>query len=159
MILGIQEPKTEGEIAQIENDPDAHLHQLNDQTPEMFEAPSGETFQKVPYEHLWLTDGALFIGSVSFRFELNKILSDFGGHVGYGIRPSMSGKGYGNLALKLTLARAAKRGMDRLLITCSPENIASKKIIENNGGQFIGKSDNTHGFLYEAHKFLVPTDV
>ena len=41
--------------------------------------------------------------------------------------------------LKLALEKAAMINLDKVLITCDDDNIASTKIIENNGGIFESK--------------------
>lgn len=75
------------------------------------------------------------IGGISIRHNIdNEYLFNYGGHIGYGIRPSERNKGYGKLILKLGLAKIKKIGIDRVLITCFDNNIYSKKIIEDNGG-------------------------
>ena len=87
----------------------------------------------VPQTVYWLVDGNKFIGRVAIRHALNERLI-LVGHIGYAIRPSERGKGYGNLALKLALPKAKKLGIEKALITCAKDNIASRKIIEKNGG-------------------------
>ncbi len=57
-----------------------------------------------------------------------------GGHIGYAIRASMRGKGYGNKILELAIPEAKKLGIDRVLVTCDVTNLASRKIIEKNRG-------------------------
>ena len=42
--------------------------------------------------------------------------------------------GYGKLILELALEKAKELGLDRVLLTCNPDNIGSKKIIEAHGG-------------------------
>ena len=98
-----------------------------------------------------------FIGAVSFRHELNEMLQNFGGHVGYGVRPSLAGKGLATLALRLTRERAKRMGIKELLLTCSPDNPASRRVIEKNGGKFIDISDKTYGFKEICHRYSVPT--
>lgn len=83
-------------------------------------------------------DGYLY-GAVSFRHELNSYLEDFGGHIGYGIRKSEQGKGYGTLQLKLMLDILKHLDYDYVLVTCDEDNIRSKKVIEHNGGRLEGK--------------------
>lgn len=94
---------------------------------------------KVSESKLWLVDGDKFIGRVSIRHRLNKKLKQFGGHVGYVIRPSERKKGYGLKILKLSLYKAKHLGLDKVLVTCDDDNIASQKIIEKNGGQLKKK--------------------
>lgn len=95
--------------------------------------------EKVPESKLWLVDGDKFIGRVSIRHQLNKKLKQFGGHIGYVIRPSERKKGYGLKILKLSLYKAKYLGLDKVLVTCDDDNIASQKIIEKNGGQLRKK--------------------
>lgn len=90
----------------------------------------------VPATEFWIVDGDKFIGRVSIRHELNDYLTNFGGHIGYAIRPSERKKGYGTKALDLGLIEAKKLGINKILITCNTTNIGSKKIIEKNGGVF-----------------------
>jgi len=67
---------------------------------------------------------------------LNSDLLKWGGHIGYEIRPSKRRHGYGTEILRLGLEKAKQVGLHKALVTCDETNIGSKKIIENNGGQF-----------------------
>lgn len=90
---------------------------------------------RVPYSTFWLTSGRRPIGSSRLRHHLTPELEDEGGHVGYDIRPSERLKGYGKLILRLTLAEARRLGLNRVLLTCDTDNVASVKVIEGNGGR------------------------
>ncbi|MGQ9888108.1 MAG: GNAT family N-acetyltransferase [Aggregatilineales bacterium] len=90
----------------------------------------------VPTSELWLVSGNEYIGRASVRHELNDSLRQIGGHIGYEIRPSRRGQGYGRLICRLALERAAALGIRPALITCDETNIASRRIIEANGGRF-----------------------
>jgi predicted acetyltransferase len=74
------------------------------------------------------------IGAIHLRHTLSESLRQNGGHIGYGIRPSERGKGYGSLMLKMLLADIKEKGFDKVLLTCDEENTASQKTIEGNGG-------------------------
>lgn len=74
------------------------------------------------------------IGAINIRHYLNDHLLKYGGHIGYGIRPSERGKGYGTLMLKMALPIAKELGIKKALITCDKNNTASAKVIMNNGG-------------------------
>jgi len=41
--------------------------------------------------------------------------------------------------LRAALPIVAGMGFDRALITCDPDNVASRKVMENNGGVFEGE--------------------
>jgi predicted acetyltransferase len=153
---GIAEVKSPAEITAIEADPGQWIAILNTPPTGTYTTPSGHVIQKVPCETLWLCAQDIFIGEVSFRHELNDFLRVMGGHVGYGIRPTLMNQGYGTLALRLTRERAARRGMDRLLVTCDPDNQASEKVIIKNGGVYETTSENPYGYS-PSKLFWVPT--
>ena len=76
----------------------------------------------------------IFVGAVNIRHYLNDRLLLCVGHIGDGIRPSERRKGYGTEIIRLALQECKKLGINRVLMTCSKDNIGSKKTIINNGG-------------------------
>ena len=94
-------------------------------------APPGE----LPYEDFWLMDGDEWIGKLTLRTTINAKYLHAGGHIGYEIRPSKRRRGYGTALLRMGLEKARERGLHRVLLTCDETNLASRKVIENNGGQ------------------------
>lgn len=74
------------------------------------------------------------VGRVSIRHELNEFLNNFGGHIGYGVRPAYRRRGYASEILTQALIIARAQGIERVLITCDQHNTASAKIIEAHGG-------------------------
>lgn len=78
-------------------------------------------------------DGAL-VGRVSIRHELNDFLANFGGHIGYCVRPAYRRRGYAGAMLRQALVVARSAGVDRVLLTCDDGNEASASIIERAGG-------------------------
>jgi predicted acetyltransferase len=100
---------------------------------------------RVPATTYWLVRQGQILGSSNLRHELNDYLRKFGGHIGYSIRPSQRGKGFGILILKLTLEKARQLGLDKVLVTCDDDNFASARVIEKNGGILEGKIvDDSH---------------
>lgn len=93
----------------------------------------------VPETILWLIEDDTFIGKISIRHRLTEYLRQFGGNIGYEIRPAKRKMGYGSLILKLGLIEAKKLGISDVLITCNATNMGSKRIIEKNGGEFLGE--------------------
>ena len=86
---------------------------------------------------LWLIDQGEYIGQISIRPELyTPYLITYGGHIGYSIRPSRRRLGYGKRILALSLEASRDMGLRKILVTCDSDNIASRKIIEANGGRF-----------------------
>lgn len=99
----------------------------------------------VPATTYWLIDEDGYVGRVSLRHELNENLLKVGGHIGYDIRPSKRRRGFGTKALELVLPKARSLGLEKVLITCDSTNIASKKIIESNGGVFESEVSGEKG--------------
>ena len=79
------------------------------------------------------------VGLINARWYLNDFLKIHGGHIGDSIRPTERNKGYATEQIRLVLEEFKKRGVDKVLITCKEENIASAKTIEKNGGKFENK--------------------
>ncbi len=88
----------------------------------------------VPATTYWLVDKGEYIGKVNIRHRLTENLEKIGGHIGYDIRPSKRGRGYGSEILRLAFPKARELGITRALLTCDATNTASRKIIEKNGG-------------------------
>jgi len=82
----------------------------------------------------WIVDEGEVIGFLSFRHELNEWLREVGGHIGYAVRESRRRRGYASAALAPGLDRAREIGLDRVLVTCDDDNIASARTIERAGG-------------------------
>jgi len=74
------------------------------------------------------------IGAVNIRHYLNDYLFNFGGHIGYGIRPSERNNGYASLMLSMALPIAKGLGINRVLVTCNKNNVGSAKTMIKNGG-------------------------
>jgi len=97
--------------------------------------------ERVPRKAEWVccsnyfwVDGDNFIGRIAIRHTLTEWLHEFGGHVGYDVRPSARRRGHATAMLRAALREAHVLGIDRVLITCDPGNIASRRTIERNGG-------------------------
>ena len=103
--------------------------------------------------YLWMVEDdpeAHVVGRISLRHTLTPWLLEVGGHIGYAVRPSARGRGYATQALGLMLPVAAAHGIDPVLVTCDDANVASRRVIEANGGVL---EDNRNGKL----RFWIPT--
>jgi predicted acetyltransferase len=90
----------------------------------------------VPYTVKWIVVGEEYVGRVSLRHVLTDSLLTWGGHIGYGVRPSARGRGAATAGLAQMLADAADLGIDPVLVTCDVDNEASRRTIERNGGVY-----------------------
>jgi predicted acetyltransferase len=120
-----------------------HLHA--DSTPD---AP--RPAHHVPQSTWWLVEGDVYLGRISCRHVLNDWLLEYGGHVGYEVRPSARRQGHATAMLHAVLPHVAALGIDRALLTCDATNIASRKVIEAAGGTL----EDQRG---EKLRFWVPT--
>ncbi len=91
------------------------------------------------YFDICLEDGAR-IGACDLRIGHND-KTYTGGNIGYGVDEAYRGHGYAARACRLLFRLARKHGMDRLYITCDPDNAASAKTCLNAGGRFIETAD------------------
>jgi predicted acetyltransferase len=85
---------------------------------------------------LWIEDKVVGMGKL--RHYLNDNLRKKDGHAAYAVRKSERKKGFGKLILRELIKKAKDKKIDRLLLTCDTDNIASRKIIEANNGKLEG---------------------
>ena len=101
---------------------------------------------RVPSDCYWLVDEErnYFIGEIHIRHRLNVALSLCGGHIGYVIRCSEWGKGYGTKGLALTLEIARNIvPEEEIYLRVLKSNLPSFKVMRNNGAYIAGE-DDTH---------------
>lgn len=96
---------------------------------------------KVPSTRYWLYVDGKPVGFAVIRHFLTPALEEAGGNIGYTIRPTKRGKGYGKKLLELLLEEAGKKGLEKVLITALPTNAASIGVAKANGGQLIRQTD------------------
>ena len=77
------------------------------------------------------------VGCMQVHNVLTQRMKDFTGHVGYSVRPSERKKGYAKRMLKKALDFLKAFGFDEVYVSCLPTNIASRKTILANGGEYI----------------------
>ncbi len=76
------------------------------------------------------------LGMLQIRHYFNDYLSNYGGHIGYSIRPTERRRGYAKEMLKQAVPLCQKIGLEKVLITCNEDNIGSEKTILANGGVY-----------------------
>jgi predicted acetyltransferase len=89
----------------------------------------------------WIVEDGQVQGGIALRHQLN----DRTGHIGYGIRPSARGRGLATWALGQILHQARALTIDRVLVVCTADNLASAKTIEHNGGILDEIRPTDHG--------------
>ncbi len=89
---------------------------------------------RVPAAYRWILEDGQVVGTITVRLELNELLAQSGGHIAYAVQPPSRRRGVASGALALALQLAARRGIDRVLITCEDDNLASMLTILRAGG-------------------------
>ncbi|MFF5056032.1 GNAT family N-acetyltransferase [Micromonospora sp. NPDC000663] len=84
---------------------------------------------QAPCTHRWIVEDDRVLGGIALRHELH-----VAGHIGYGIRPSARRRGLATWALGRMLGEARTLGLDRVLIVCAADNVASARTIERHRG-------------------------
>lgn len=103
--------------------------------------------QKAPYRpqrkwvpayiyHVALHGSREPIGTIDLRVGHNSG-TYYGGNIGYGIKEAHRGHGYAAKACRLLLPVARAHGMDRVIITCNPDNLPSRRTAENAGAKLL----------------------
>jgi predicted acetyltransferase len=87
--------------------------------------------------HRWLLGpGEAIVGVARVRHHIDTLfLFRDGGHIGYDVAPSRRGCGFGHAALRAALAEANRLGLERVLIVTGATNLASRAVIERQGGE------------------------
>ncbi len=101
----------------------------------------------VPQTSFWMFENDEPIGYGRIRHSLNETLEKTGGHIGYAIRKSRRGQGYGNKLLQLLISECKGLGITQIQISANADNVASNKVILRNGGVLFRKSDGKN-FYY-----------
>lgn len=83
-----------------------------------------------PATYRWIVEDDVVLGGIALRHTVDEAL----GQIGFGVRPSARRRGLATWALTEMLGEARARGLDRVLIVCAHENVASARTIERCGG-------------------------
>ena len=88
-------------------------------------------------DYYWITDGIgpdeEVVGFLALRHSLTAWLLEEGGHIGYSVRPSRRARGARLAGARArAYAASAELGLDRVLLTCDDDNLASARTIERN---------------------------
>lgn len=100
----------------------------------LLQAEAAPDATHVPQTTWWAIVGETVVGHIGLRHQLNGELAEFGGHIGYTVRPSYRGRGLAKEMLRRVLQTPKAQEIGRLLLTCAPDNAASNRTILANGG-------------------------
>ena len=125
-------------LASIRRDAGAFLADLN-----AFDGPirhaDDTVTARLPNQLRWIWDGE-FCGLTSLRWQAGT--SDLPpyvpGHIGYSVVPWKQRRGYASRAVALMLDDARRAGLTLLFAAIDSGNVASRRVIEKNGGRMLG---------------------
>jgi len=125
------------ELRRIGVDADAFLASLVDREAAAgpITLPDGSKVKRLPGYRQWMWDGD-FCGSIGLRWQPGtEALPEYClGHIGYAVVPWKQRRGYATKALREVLLGAKAEGLRYVEITTDPDNVASRRVIETNGG-------------------------
>lgn len=84
------------------------------------------------------------VGMTNLRYKLTEHLLEYGGHIGYSIRPTERGKGYAKVLLYLVLQKCKELNLEKVLLSANESNPPSWRTIEALGGVFENKVPNKY---------------
>ena len=93
-----------------------------------------------PAETFFIMQDDVVVGQCDVRYPITPALEQYGGHIGYHVHPQHRGRGIATFALREALDVLAAKGATEALLTCSHDNHASIRVIENCGGRRIADS-------------------
>jgi len=139
-------------------DPAAFLRDIAGQERTLM-LDDGSVVPRLPTRAYWIWDGE-FCGTINLRWQpgTEELPSYVSGHVGYTVVPWKRRRGYATRALAMVLPLAREQGMSRVLLTTDPDNLASRRVIEANGGILAGTGPHPWARGKVKLLYWVPTE-
>jgi len=127
-------------LARIDQDADVFVASLVDRAArgDPVTLPDGSKARRLPGYTRWMWDGA-YCGSIGLRWQpgTEALPAYCLGHIGYSVVPWKQRRGYATSALRQLLPGARDEGLRYVEITTDPDNVASQRVIEANGGVLV----------------------
>jgi len=101
----------------------------------------------VPSTVFWYVSEEHYLGTLVVRHQLTPELAAAGGHVGYHVVAPWQRQGHATRMLAAGLAECRRIGLRQVLLTCNPNNEASRRVILANGGTPHGQAAGEDRFL------------
>ena len=111
----------------------------------------------VPSKEFWIVDAEGYAGRIILGLSFTPAPDRVGNHVGYAVRPSKRRRGYATEALRRLLDEARRLNLHRLMPVCDEANVASRKVIERNGGVLLDRAPDDEARSSEL-RFVIELD-
>ena len=94
----------------------------------------------VPQYHFWITrhESLDKVGAIRLRVGTAEQLF-FPGHIGYDVDPAHRGSHIAEKACRILAPLVLAHGLSTAILTCRPDNNASRRTIERLGGKLLGQ--------------------
>jgi predicted acetyltransferase len=137
------------ELARIAEDPERLVLEQVDREARgpAITLPDGSMIPRLPGYSMWMWDGE-FCGSIGFRWQpgTTELPPYCLGHVGYSVVPWKRCRGYATRALRLLLPHVRAEGLAHIELTTDVRNVASRRVIEANGGIVVERFYKPDGY-------------
>lgn len=110
----------------------------------------------VPAYHFEMVADGVVVGQCNLRVGSLQAVA-YPGNIGYAVEERYRGNHYAIKAARLLLRLAARHRMERVLLTCRPDNFASRRTCERLGAQLRGKVavEQTHEMYEQGERELL----
>ena len=98
----------------------------------------------VPDTTYVLSDEGTYVGVFNLRHELNDMLREGPGHIGFCISSAYRGRGYATKGLALVLEKAREKGIEEAYLSVNKDNPASLQVQLKNGATIHHESDTEY---------------
>lgn len=150
------------QLADIARSPAGFIEQHADRATldvegKLIELPDGTRVPRLPGLVRWIWDAHGFIGRIGLRYRpgSDELPSHVLGHIGYGIVPWRRRQGFARRALAHILLDARDVGLRKVMITCDTTNVASRRVIEANGGLLAEAFLDTRYGSHEKLRYFI----
>lgn len=103
---------------------------------EVYEASRSNSYVPSYFYGIYLHNTNTRVGYCDLRAGYNLELY-YAGNIGYHVDPPYRGHHYAYEACRMLFRIASDKGMDSLIITCSPDNPASRRTLERLNGTYL----------------------
>ena len=147
------------ELARIEQDAERFLAEQVDREAKAppVVLPDGTTVKRLPGYRKWIWDGE-FCGVIGLRWQpgTQALPPHVLGHIGFAVVPWKRRRGYATRALAAILPDAKAEGLAYVELTTDVSNLASRRVIEANGGRLIERFQKPDAYGgAESYRFRI----